>query len=109
MTWKLLNVFNYDGFLVFPCCAAHALAEADAGAGYGTLEGTEHQLLADDAVEARPPEVEGLLDQCGHIGHIGDGVALVFYHRLDLGEEEFIVFLFVHVLLVRPPHQRSVG
>ena len=95
---ELLYVFHHDGAALFPRRAADALAISNAGTGHGTLEGTEHQLLADDAVEARPPEMESFMNQGGHIGHVGDRVGLILHHRFNLGEEEFVGLLFVHFL-----------
>lgn len=65
--------------------AAYALAERDANAGRLALEGADHQLVAVEQVEAGPVDLgQGMKNQRGEIGGIGNQVLLVFEQRTRL-------------------------
>src|SRR6516162_1897974 len=57
--------------------AADALAERDPYAGRLALERPEHQLLTSTKIKTSPVDVgEAVIDQCGHVGGVGDPVRL---------------------------------
>ena len=67
MAGELLDVGNYDGAGFLPGGAADAFTVGDVGAGNGTLEGGEDELVAGNAVEARPPEAERVVKESGGV------------------------------------------
>ena len=68
--------------------AAYALAERDADAGGTALERAEDKLAVDGAVKTCPVEPgDRLENQCGGIGHVGDGIGLARDQPLERGRE----------------------
>ena len=56
---------------LFPSCAANSFAEADAGAGNGTLKRTQYEFILFHKVKAYPKETESLFERCCNVGKIG--------------------------------------
>ena len=88
---ELLDVGDDDGASLLPGGAADAFAEGDVGAGDGALEGGEDELGAGDAVEARPPEAEGVVEEGGGVGEEGGEIGGVGGELCDLLEEELVL------------------
>ena len=65
---ELLDVGDDDGADFLPGGAADAFAVGDVGAGDWTLEGGKDEFGAGDAVEARPPEAESVVEEGGGVG-----------------------------------------
>src|SRR5690606_7213026 len=73
--------------------AAYALVERDADAGRLALERADHQFGAVEEVEADPVEPrQGVVDQSGQVGGVGDAVALAGDQRARLFGELRILF-----------------
>jgi len=96
---KLLHVGYHEGAAFLPRAAADAASERDARAGQRPLERSQHQFVADDAIEASPPEPKGFVQHGRHVRHVGDEIDAWVHHRLDLREEGFVLFLFGHYLV----------
>ena len=102
MTRELLHIGHDDGLATLPGGATDAAPEGDVHAGYGALEGAEHELaalafgLGFDAVEAGPPEAHRFVDGGGDIRHHRHHVALALYQGFDLLTEQGIFLNLFH-------------
>ena len=94
MAGELLHVGHDEGAFLRPGCPAHSATAGDMYAGQRPLKGTEQQLALHYTVEPCPPEVEGVVEQGGHIGHFGDEVALAGTKAPRFAEEPFVCFGF---------------
>ena len=90
---ELLDVGYHNRALFLPRRAAHPAPVRDARTGQRPLERTEHQLVTDDAVEARPPEPERFVQHRRHVRHVRDDIHAAVHHRLHLREEGGVFFL----------------
>ena len=95
-TISLREAADDDGALLFPGGTAHATSVGDARAGERTLERPQYQLVTDNAVEAGPPETEGLMQHGCHVRHVGDDIDVRVDDCLHLREECGVFFLFSH-------------
>jgi len=78
-----------------PAGAAYAAAFFNAGAGYGTLEGAEYQLVSFYEVKSDPKPVELFLQGGDSICEVGHEVGLAIDECLDLRNDRLILGYFV--------------
>ena len=67
---KLFYVRNNQCPGLFPSCAANSSAEADAGAGNGTLKRTQYEFILFHKVKAYPKETESLFERRCNVGKV---------------------------------------
>ena len=88
-----------------PSRSAYAFIKGDTRASDGSLERSEHQLprcgrvvsVRNNAVETRPPEAKGLVQDGNHVCHVCDHVSLAGKERSDLGQDGLVFFFFGHL------------
>ena len=93
MPWELIDIGHDLRRFPLPSRSAHSPTLSDSRAGHRPLERTKHQLLAHDAIEARPPEAKGLVEHRRHVGHIGYEVAIALDDARHLRQQSFVSLL----------------
>ena len=91
---ELVNVGNNLRLIGLPGGATHATSFPNARACHRALERTEDEHIVQYTVESSPPETKSLVEHGGHVGHVGDGVALCCYDCFNLWEECFVLLAF---------------
>jgi hypothetical protein len=91
---ELVNVWDNLRLIGLPGGATHAPSFPDARACHWALEWTEDEHIVQYTIESSPPETKSLVEHGGHVGHVGDGIALSCYDSFDLREECFVLLAF---------------
>ena len=96
---EFLYIGYHEGLPLLPGGTADTPAISDMGTGHGSLERAEDQFVTDDTVEARPPEMESLVQHGGGVGHAGNPVLFTVEDggNLFIQQLVFLFFALIHV------------
>lgn len=84
MAGEAIYIGNHLRCTLPPRRATHPATIAYASTGDRPLKGSQDQFVTHDAIEARPPESEGAVDESSDVCHNGYLVALVLAEGHDL-------------------------